>query len=65
MKLFLAALAIVSLGFAATADEAKKPEAQPAAKACCKDKASCAKKDCDKGCANKCAKKEAAPAAKK
>ena len=65
MKLFLAALAIVSLGFAARADEAKKPDTKPAAKACCKDKASCAKKDCDKGCANKCAKKEAAAEPKK
>ena len=64
MKTFLTALAIVSFGFAAAADEAKKPEAAPAAKACCKDKASCAKQ-CDKGCANKCAKKDAAPAAKK
>jgi len=61
VKNFIAALAILSLGFAAQAEEAKKPAPKPAAcdkaceKACCKDKKAADKKSCDK---KECPKEE-------
>ena len=71
MKLFIAALAALTLGLAVSAENAKKPAAKPAAcakdactdkKACCQDKKACPKgesKDCAKGDAKDCAKGDA------